>query len=71
MQGRRVVLARRVEDAWVDLQWTGAEPVGLDDPEVARLLGAEWEGSELVTYDLDALSHRFNHLAEDFQCDPD
>ena len=71
VETERVVLARKVSGAWVDLQWTGAEPRGLDDPEIACLLGAQWEGGELVTYDLAALTHQFHHLSDDFICDPD
>lgn len=36
----------------VPYRWTGAEPEGLYEVEVAEELGAQWEGNELVTYDL-------------------
>jgi hypothetical protein len=55
----------------VGFQWVDAAPQGLDDPELATLLGAVWEGDELVTYDLLALRHRFDHYVDDFCQDPD
>lgn len=50
----------------VGFQWVDAAPQGLDDPEPATLLGAVWEGDELV-----ALRHRFDHYLDDFNQDPD
>ena len=55
----------------VGFQWTGAEPEGLDDPDFARALVAQWEGDELVTYDLDQLSHFFEHYDDQWIADPD
>lgn len=49
--GDRVVLVRRTNTMARHL-WTGAEPEGLYEVEVAEGLGATWEGDELVTYEL-------------------
>ncbi len=54
-EGERVVLARRTGGGFVPYQWTGEEPAGLDDDEVAQAYGARWEDDELVTYDMTAL----------------
>lgn len=51
----RVVLARRTGGGFVPYQWTGDEPAGLDDDEVALNYGARWEDDELVTYDMKTL----------------
>lgn len=67
---QRVVLARRV-DGFVPYQWTGNEPEGLYDAEVAVALGAQWDGDELVTYELDALEAQFAHWEDDWQNDND
>jgi hypothetical protein len=55
----------------VGFQWMDAAPLGLDDLDLALLLGAVWEGDELVTYDLPALTHRLDHYVDDFCQDPD
>ncbi len=36
-------------------RWTGAEPDGMYELDVAEGLGAVWEADELVTYDLPGL----------------
>jgi hypothetical protein len=54
VEGDRVVLARK-ENTMTKYRWTGAEPDGMLDVEVAEELGAHWEGAELVTYDVDGL----------------
>lgn len=59
--GDRVVLASRDPRTIVGFQWTGAEPVGLNEPDFAEALGAIWEGDEMVTYNLSALVHAFEH----------
>lgn len=66
----RIVLARRTS-GFVPFQWTGAEPEGLDDADVAMALGACWEGDELVTYDLAAFRHGFASFDEDYMSDND
>lgn len=69
-RGERVVLARRA-DGFVPYRWTGAEPDGLFDDEVAVAIGAKWEDDELVTYDLDTLTYQFKHWEDDWQTDDD
>ncbi len=54
MAGERVVLVRK-ENSMTRYRWTGAEPSGMYQVEVAEELGARWEGHELVTYDVDGL----------------
>ncbi|MCA3748395.1 MAG: hypothetical protein AB1425_08525 [Actinomycetota bacterium] len=71
MKGERVVLGRVKPGSWSGFQWTGAEPEGLDDPARAEMLGATWEGDELVTYDIEALHHYFEHLDDEWIQDPD
>lgn len=70
MSGDRVVLANRV-DGFVPYRWTGAEPTGLTDAEVAEQLGATWEDAELVTYDLPSLTAQFAHWHDGWQSDND
>ncbi|HXF73790.1 MAG TPA: hypothetical protein VNO79_14410 [Actinomycetota bacterium] len=67
---RRVVLGRRSDD-WAGFRWSGAEPPGMYDPEQAIALGARWEGDELVTYDLGALRHGLERLADPWVPDQD
>jgi hypothetical protein len=67
----RVVLATRTRRAAVGFQWTGKEPVGLNDLEFAEALGAVFEGDEVVTYDLDAFKHAFEHYGDEYLTDPD
>lgn len=50
----RIVLARR-ENSMIGWRWTGDEPPGLNDLDVALQMGARWEGDELVHYDMEAL----------------
>lgn len=69
--GERTVLGRRTPDAMVRFQWTGAEPEGMDDPELAQQCGAMWEGAELVTYNLQHLRHNYRHWADEFLEDSD
>lgn len=69
--GERAVLGHKQEWSRVGFQWTGAEPEGLDDPKLAEILGAVWEGDELVSYDVEGMKHRFEHIGDDFLTDPD
>jgi len=55
----------------VGFQWTGLEPAGLNEPEFAEALGAVWEGDVLVTYNLPAFEHEFEHYKDDYLTDPD
>jgi hypothetical protein len=71
LQGERVVLARKEPRTMVGFQWTGQEPAGLNEPEFAEALGAVWEGDLLVTYNLDAFKHAFDHYSDEFLTDPD
>jgi hypothetical protein len=66
----RVVLARRAS-GFVPFQWTGAEPEGLDDLNTAIALGAQWEGDELVIYDLADFQHSFASYDEEYLSDND
>jgi hypothetical protein len=50
----RVVLARKANSSMVRARWTEACPEGLYKVEDAEELGAQWEGDELVTYDLES-----------------
>jgi hypothetical protein len=43
----------------------------MSDPEEAEAYGAIWEGEELVTYDLGALSRQFEHSDEGYIEDND
>ncbi len=70
MAGERVVLAHRA-DGFVRYRWTGAEPEGLDDADIAVQIGASWEGDELVTYNLESLAHQLEHWTDDWQTDDD
>jgi len=55
----------------VGFQWTGQEPAGLNESEFAEALGATWEGDELVTYNLRAFNHAFEHYEDEYLTDPD
>jgi hypothetical protein len=67
----RVVLCRK-ENTMVRLRWTGAEPSGMYEVEVAEGLGARWEGGELVTYDLPGLHALYEyHQGDDYMIDND
>ncbi len=67
----RVVLGHKDDMSWSGFQWSGAEPEGMNDPEVAEQLGATWEGEELVTYNPEGLKHRFEQMDEEWQADSD
>jgi len=71
LRGDRVVLASRDPRTMVGFQWTGMEPAGLNEPDFAEALGAFWEGDELVTYNLRAFEHTFEHYADEYLTDPD
>lgn len=71
MDGDRVVLARK-ENSMTKYRWTGAEPDGMFEVEVAEELGARWEGDELVTYDIDGLEGLFAyHMGDEYLIDND
>ena len=55
----------------VGFQWTGMEPVGLSELDFAEALGAVWERDEMVTYNLSAFQHAFEHYGDEFLTDPD
>ena len=67
----RVVLAAKNPRAVAGFQWSGREPAGLDDLAFAEALGAAFEGDELVTYELTAFQHAFEHYADEYLTDPD
>ena len=66
----RTVLAHRTS-GFVPFQWTDAAPEGLDDEDVALSYGAQWEGDELVTYDLRGLRLGVASEDDDFLNDND
>ena len=69
--GARVVLGRK-ERGMVSFRWTGVEPSGLYETEVAEELGARWEGDELVTYDLPGMQELYEyHQSDDYLIDND
>lgn len=71
VEGQRTVLARK-DRGMVALRWTGAEPDGMYDVELAEELGAKWEGNELVTYDLPGLVALWEyHQGDDYLIDND
>lgn len=71
MEGNRVVLARK-ENSMTKYRWTGAEPNGMFEIEVAEGMGARWEGDELVTYDLDGFAALYEYHADgDYLIDND
>jgi hypothetical protein len=71
VEGSRVVLARK-ENSMMRYRWTGAEPEGMSDIEVAEELGARWEGDELVTYDLEGFGALYEyHQGDDYMIDND
>jgi hypothetical protein len=56
----------------VKYRWTGSEPSGMFEVEVAEELGALWEGDELVTYDLAGLNALYEyHQGDDYMIDND
>jgi hypothetical protein len=68
---KRVVLGRK-ENSMVGFRWTGAEPDGMYEIDVAEMLGARWEGGELVTYDLEALQASYDfHQSDEYMIDND
>ncbi|MHB1535105.1 MAG: hypothetical protein ACYC1D_10985 [Acidimicrobiales bacterium] len=70
-EGQRVVLARK-ENTMLRYRWTGAEPDGLYDIELAEEMGAKWEGDELVTYDLEGFTQLLAyHSGDDYLIDND
>ncbi|MGH9124453.1 MAG: hypothetical protein ACRDZ8_06965 [Acidimicrobiales bacterium] len=67
----RVVLGRK-ERGMVSFRWTGTEPSGMFETELAEELGARWEGDELVTYDLPGMRDLFEyHQSDDYLIDND
>lgn len=67
----RVVLARKAPETIVGYQWTGAEPDGMVSLDQAEYMGAVWEGSELVTYDLPLMMHDWQHRMDGYLEDSD
>lgn len=63
-EGQRVVLARK-KNTMARYEWTGAEPEGMYDLELAEDLGARWENDELVTYDLPGLVALYEYHKND------
>lgn len=56
----------------VGFRWTGDEPMGMFEVEVAETLGGRWEGDELVTYDLPGLHALYEyHQGDDYLIDND
>jgi len=67
----RVVLARRDPASWIGFQWTGEEPEGMYNVEMALGSGAEWDGDELVTFNKPALEHSFSRMRDGWMEDSD
>jgi hypothetical protein len=67
----RVVLAVKNPRIMAAFQWSGREPAGLDELAFAEALGAIFEGDEMVTYDLAAFNHAFEHYDDEYLTDPD
>ncbi|HEX3539055.1 MAG TPA: hypothetical protein VHT75_01315, partial [Acidimicrobiales bacterium] len=71
MEGERVVLARK-ENSLTGYRWTGAEPDGMYEVEMAEDLGGRWEGNELVTYDMESFREAYEmQQSDDFLIDND
>jgi hypothetical protein len=71
MAGQRVVLARK-ENSMTKYRWTGAEPSGMYEVDLAEELGARWEGDELVTYDVDSFHALYEyHQNDEYMIDND
>jgi len=49
----------------VKVRWTDACPEALNDIETAENLGVQWEGGELVTYDLPGLTELLEYDIKD------
>ncbi len=61
MVGKRVVLGRKGETSMVKVRWTDDAPQELNDVAEAEELGAVWEGTELVVYDLPGFTQLFEY----------
>ncbi len=70
-KGERVVLGQRTPGGMVDFQWSGNEPEGLNDVHLGELIGATWEGDELVTYNYPLIAFNLSHFSEEFLEDSD
>lgn len=68
---QKVVLGRKDPSSWVGFQWSGAEPEGLNNPDMALALGAEWDGDELVTFNKVEFDHSFSRLRDGWMEDSD
>lgn len=67
----RVVLGRK-QRGMTSFQWSGAEPEGMFEIEVAEELGARWEGDELVTYDMPGMRELYEyHQSDEYLIDND
>ena len=69
--GGRIVLGRKDDWSKVGFQWTGAEPEGMYDIDLATALGAVWEDDELVVYNYPDFEHAYNHLKDGWMEDSD
>ncbi len=65
MSRERVVLGHKADSSMVKVRWTDACPDTLNDMETAENLGAQWEGDELVTYDLPGLTQLLEYDIKD------
>jgi len=63
--GERVVIGHKGSSSMVQVKWTEDCPPGINDLEYAEELGAQWEGDELVTYDLEAMKQLSEYYEED------
>lgn len=65
------MLGRKAPESMVGFQWSGNEPEGMFDIDFAIHLGAEWEGDELVTYNMPLLEHNWSHHPDGYLEDSD
>ncbi len=66
----RVVLGKKMGSV-AGFHWSGNEPEDLGDVKLAEELGAVWEGSELVIYDMPGLKWQLDNMGTDFMIDND
>ena len=67
----RVVIGRKDDWTKVGFQWTGEEPEGMYDIDMALALGAVWDGDELVVHNYPDFAHAYNHLKDGWMEDSD
>ncbi len=67
-----MVLGRKADSSMVSIRWTEDCPEDLNDVETAEGLGAQWEGEELVVYDLPGFTQLLAYdTGDEYQIDND